>query len=59
MEIIKRIVEKVIEGNMADVESLTNEAVEKNEDVQRILDEGFTRGLDVVGEKYTAGEFFA
>ena len=58
MEILKQIVDRVIEGNIAEVESLTKEAVEQKEDVQKIMDKGFIPGLDVVGEKYTAGEFF-
>lgn len=58
MEIVKQIVDRVIEGNIAEVESLTKEAVEQKEDAQKIMDEGFIPALEVVGEKYTAGEFF-
>ena len=58
MEIVKQIVDRVIEGNIDEVESLTKEAVEQKEDVQKIMDEGFIPALEVVGEKYTAGEFF-
>lgn len=58
MEIVKQIVGKVIEGNIAEVERLTKEAIEQKEDAQRIIDEGFAAGLDVVGEKFSAGEYF-
>lgn len=58
MEIVKQIVDKVIEGDIAEVKNLTKQALEQKEDAQRIIDEGFTAGLDVVGEKYTAGEYF-
>ena len=58
MEIVKQIVDRVTEGNIAEVESLTKEAVEQKEDAQKIMDEGFIPALEVVGEKYTAGEFF-
>lgn len=58
MEIVKQIVDKVIEGNIAEVESLTKEAIEHKLDVQRIMDEGFVPGLLVVGDKYTDGELF-
>ncbi len=58
MEIVKQIVDRVIEGNIAEVESLTKEAVEQKEDAQKIMDEGFIPALEVVGEKYTTGEFF-
>lgn len=58
MDLIKRIADKVIEGNIAEVESLTKQAMEQKVDIQKIMNEGFIPGLDVVGEKYTAGEFF-
>ena len=58
MEIVKQIVDRVIEGNIDEVESLTKEAIEQKEDAQKIMDEGFIPALEVVGEKYTAGEFF-
>ena len=58
MEIVKQIIDKVVEGNIAEVESLTKEAVEQKEDAQKILNEGFLSGLDIVGEKYSAGDFF-
>ena len=58
MEILKRISDRVIEGNVAEAESLTKEAVEQKVDAQKIMNEGFIAGLDVVGEKYTTGEYF-
>ncbi|MBA7495997.1 Methionine synthase [subsurface metagenome] len=58
MEIVKQIVDKVIEGNIAEVKNLTKQALDQKEDAQRIIGEGFAAGLDVVGEKYTAGEYF-
>lgn len=58
MDIVKKIVDKVIGGNIAEVESLTKQTAEQKVDIQRIMNEGFIPGLDVVGEKYRAGEFF-
>lgn len=58
MEILKKIIDKIIEGNITEVESLTKQAMEQKVDIQKIMNEGFISGLDVVGEKYTAGEFF-
>lgn len=58
MAIVNQIADRVIEGNIAEVESLTRQALEQKEDVQKIIDEGLTAGLDVVGEKFSAGEFF-
>ena len=58
MEIVKQIADKVIEGDIDEVKNLTKEAMEQKEDAQKIIDEGFIPGLDKVGEKYTAGEYF-
>ena len=58
MEIVKQIADKVIEGNPAEVTSLTKEAVKQKVAVRKIMDEGFIPGLDMVGDKYTNGEFF-
>ena len=58
MAIVDQIADRVIEGNIAEVESLTKQALEQKEDVQKIMVQGFTAGLDVVGEKFSAGEFF-
>jgi 5-methyltetrahydrofolate--homocysteine methyltransferase len=58
VDIVKQIADRVIEGNIAEVENLTKQATEQKVDIQKIIDEGFIPGLDVVGEKYTAGEFF-
>jgi 5-methyltetrahydrofolate--homocysteine methyltransferase len=58
VDIVKQIADRVIGGNIAEVESLTKQAVEQKMDIQKIIDEGFIPGLDAVGEKYTAGEFF-
>ena len=58
MEIVKQIADKVIEGDIDEVKNLTKEAMEQKEDAQKIIDEGFMPGLDKVGEKYTAGEYF-
>jgi len=58
VEIVKQIADKVIEGDIDEVKNLTKEAMEQKEDAQKIIDEGFIPGLDKVGEKYTAGEYF-
>jgi len=57
-EVIQQIVDKVIEGNIPEVESLTQEAVKLKLDPENIMNEGFIPGLEVVGKKYTDGEFF-
>ncbi len=57
-EIIGRITQEVIKGDIVEVERLTREAIAEKEDVKRITNEGFIPGLDLVGEKFSAGEFF-
>ena len=58
MELIKQLSVKVVEGNIDKVKELVQKAIEQKVDIQEILNDGFMRGLDVVGEKYAAGEFF-
>lgn len=58
MELTMQISAKVIEGNIANVKDLTKQALGHRIDVQKIIEEGFMPGLDIVGEKYTAGEIF-
>ena len=58
MELFKRIADRVIEGDIAGVESLTREAIEQKANPEKILNEGFMTGLEVVGAKFEAGELF-
>jgi len=58
MDLIENIRNKVIEGNVVEVQKLTMEAIESKIDVLKLLKEGFTAGLDIVGQKFSAGEFF-
>ena len=58
MAIVDQIVDRVIEGNIVEVESLTKQALEQKVAALKIVDEGFVLGLDAVGEKYTNGEYF-
>ena len=58
MEAIEIIADKVIEGNIDEVTSLTKQALEGNVDAQKIMEEGFVAGLNVIGERYSAGEIF-
>jgi len=58
VEILKQIVNGIIQGNIGEVTRLTTEALAKKVDVQKIMDEGFIAGLDIVADKYTTGEIF-
>lgn len=58
MTIVQRIADAVIKGNISEVEDLTRKALEEGEDVKKLLDEGYAAGLELVGEKFSAGEMF-
>ena len=58
MDLLEQIKENVIRGNVAEVERLTKDAIKREVDVKKVLDEGYVGGLDVIGEKYSAGEIF-
>jgi 5-methyltetrahydrofolate--homocysteine methyltransferase len=58
LEIVKQIIDAVIVGNIADIQRLSKEAIEQKVAPQELIDEGFRTGLDIVGEKYTNGEYF-
>jgi 5-methyltetrahydrofolate--homocysteine methyltransferase len=58
MEILKEVYDRVIEGNIAETENLVKEALGRKVDAQKIMNGSFVRALDVVGEKFSAGEYF-
>ena len=58
MEIIEEIYHKVVEGNISETENLVKEALNRGVESQDIMNDGFIRALDVVGEKFSTGEAF-
>jgi len=58
MEIIEEIYNKVVEGNVSETETLVKEALNKKIAAQNIMDDGFIRALNLVGEKFSTGEAF-
>ncbi len=58
MDITRRIYKKVITGSIDDVKRLTEKAIAQNVSVEKIMNEGFMPGLEIVGDKFAAGEFF-
>ena len=58
MEIIEEIYNKVVEGNVSGTEALVKEALSKKIEVQNIMNDGFIRALNLVGEKFSTGEAF-
>lgn len=57
-DITKEIAQKVIEGNGEELNKLINKAIKQNLGVEKIMEEGFIAGLNVVGEKFTNKEYF-
>lgn len=58
MEIVEEIYNKVVEGNVSETETLVKEALNKKIAAQNIMDDGFIRALNLVGEKFSTGEAF-
>lgn len=58
MEIIEAIYNRVVEGNVSETEKLVEKALNEKAAAQNIMDNGFIRALDLVGEKFSTGEAF-
>jgi len=58
MEILERIYYKVIEGSISETENLVRAALDEKVGAQKIMNESFAQALDLVGDKYSTGEFF-
>lgn len=52
------IAENLIKGQSAKVKELVQQAVNEGVDVQKILNEGLIAGMNVVGAKFKANEFY-
>lgn len=48
----------VIDGNSEAVENLVNQAIEKKYDPQKIINLGLVPGMEVVGKKFSSGQYF-
>jgi 5-methyltetrahydrofolate--homocysteine methyltransferase len=57
-EILAKISEAVIEGNVEDIADLTEEALDDDLSAQDILDKGLMAGMDYVGVEFKAGNMF-
>ena len=55
---LKVLAENVINGKADKVKELTEQALKDNIDVKKILDEGLIAGMDVVGKRFKANEFY-
>ena len=54
----EKLSEKVIEGAQEDVEELTQAAIDEDADPQEIITQGLIGGMNVVGERFKAGDMF-
>jgi len=54
----KELADNVIKGKAPEVKELTQKALDEGMDVEKILHEGMIAGMDVVGKKFQANEFY-
>ena len=54
----EKMSEKVIEGEKEGVKELTQEAIDEGVDPQEIISEALIGGMNVVGERFKAGDMF-
>ncbi len=57
-EILSELSTAVIEGNLDDIEDLTQDALDEGLDAKQILDQGLMPGMDHVGVEFKAGNMF-
>jgi 5-methyltetrahydrofolate--homocysteine methyltransferase len=57
-EILSKMSEAIIEGNVDDMVDLTEEALEDGIPAQDVLDKGLMAGMDYVGAEFKAGNMF-
>jgi len=55
---LKALANAIISGKRDEAVNLTKQAVQENVPVQKILKEGLTAGMDVVGTKFKNNEFY-
>jgi 5-methyltetrahydrofolate--homocysteine methyltransferase len=57
-DILSKISEAIIEGNLDEIVDLTEEAIDDGMAAQDILDKGLMAGMDYVGVEFKAGNMF-
>jgi len=57
-DILEQISTAVIEGNMDDIEDLTEDALDEDLSAEEILNKGLMPGMDYVGVEFKAGNMF-
>ena len=55
---LKQIADNLIKGKAPEVKELVQKALDEGEDVEKVLNEGLVAGMNVVGIKFKANEFY-
>ena len=55
---LKQIADNLIKGKAPEVKELVQKAVDEGQDVEKVLNEGLVAGMNVVGAKFKANEFY-
>lgn len=55
---LREIAESVVIGNASKVEKLTRQAIDEEQDLEKIIYHGLSKGMDIVGEKWRKKEFY-
>ena len=57
-ELFEKMAQELIAGKEAEVKSLTQQALDKGASARDVLDKGLLAGMDVVGQRFKAGDMF-
>lgn len=57
-EILNKVLEAVVDGDVRDIAELTEKAVNAGIKPLEILNEGLVKGIEVVGDRFAAGDYF-
>ena len=55
---LKQIADNLIKGKAPEVKELVQKALDEGQDVEKVLNEGLVAGMNVVGAKFKANEFY-
>jgi len=55
---LKEIADNLIKGKAPEVKELVQRAIDEGEDVEKVLNEGLVAGMNIVGAKFKANEFY-
>ncbi|MEJ2364617.1 MAG: corrinoid protein [Deltaproteobacteria bacterium] len=58
MDILERLGEAVLKGEIGEIEPLTREALDNNFEPLQIINQGLLSGMDIVGQRFKAEEMY-